>query len=195
MAAIFVSILISVICLLLLFLFFIRTDAPAAETPAPKHIDLSIAGLSAVCILDLDTLLGDRDYRKLRGKPELRRTSERFRRDRRRIVLMWLEELRSDVNVLWQFRRFLVGDGLPVTFREEVTVASAALIALLYLKIVRIAVFILGPFATFHALRNAKILVEDLSILGGALLTRVPASRKAEIVERWAQHLRALRAA
>lgn len=195
MAAIFVSILLSIICLLLLVLFLSRADGRPAETSAGKLNEDSIAGLSSTCIPDLDSLLGHGDYLILRATPELRPISDRFRRERRRIVLLWLEELRHDVSTLWKFRRFLVRDGLPVAFREEVTIASAAVIALLYLRIVRTAVFILGPFATFHALRQAKALVEDLSILGGAVLSRVPASRKAELVERWAQHIRTLRAA
>src|SRR5204862_5764924 len=88
-----------------------------------------------------------------------------------------------------KFRRFLVRNGLLVSFREEAGVVFAALLALLYLKVVRVAVFIFGPFALHGALGNARLLVERLSTWGIAPLARVPAPRKAEIEQKWQQLL------
>ena len=112
-----------------------------------------------------------------------------FWRDRRRIVLLWLGELQKDVHTLWKFRRFLARNGLLVTFREEAGVVFAALLALLFLKVVRVAVFIFGPFVLHGALGNARLLVERLSTWGIAPLARVPAARKAEIEQEWQQLL------
>jgi len=85
-----------------------------------------------------------------------------------------------------------VRNGLLVTFREEVRVIFTGLLALLYLKVVRAAVFIFGPFALDGALGNARLLVERLSIWGERALARVPAARKAEIEQRWTQQLLAM---
>ena len=107
---------------------------------------------------------------------------------------MWLHDLYSEVNILWELRRFLVRNGLQVTLRDEVSVASAALLAVLYLRIVQVTVFLFGPFFAFHALGKAKLLVEQASTLGAELLARVPAPRKADLEQRWAHHLQVLRA-
>jgi hypothetical protein len=194
MTAIIVSVLVSLLGLLLLFVFFTRVDGTSAPTHASKQSHSAIAGLSAVCGPDLEVLLGNSDYLKLRSRPELKVVCDRFRRDRRRIVLMWLGELQSDLKVLWKFRRFLAGNGLPVTLREEAAVASTALMALLYLKIVQASVVVFGPFAAFQALRNAKLRVEEVSTLGAALLAAVPDPRKEELAERWAEQRQILRA-
>ena len=194
MAGIIVTFLVAILGLCLLFFFSSRFAGKSGENATVKQTHPPIPGLSAAFLPDLDVLSGKDDYRKLAARRELRSVRKRFWRDRRRIVLMWLAELQRDVHILWEFRRFLVRSGLRVTFREEAGVASAALVALLYLRIVRVSVFVLGPLAALGALSIAKLLVQLLSSRGVALLARVPAPRKAEIEERWAQHLVLLRA-
>jgi len=182
--------LLAFLCLFLFVFFFLRLDGIAAKnlTDQTHHV----AGLSAAFLPPFDIIVGNDDYRKLRTMPELKSVREMFWRDRRRIVLMWLGELQKDVHVLWKFRRFLVRNGLLVTFREEVSVVFAGLLALLYLKVVRAAVFIFGPFALYGALGKARLLVERLSIWGEGALARVPATRRAEIEKRWTQQLLAM---
>jgi len=192
MVGIIVTFLVSALGLCLLFVFFLRHDGTVGKLPSDKQAHVPVAGLSAVFFPPFDIIVGNDDYRKLRSRPELKSVSEMFRRDRRRIVLMWLDELRKDVHILWEFRRFLVRNGLLVTFREEVRVIFTGLLALLYLKVVRAAVFIFGPFALHRALGKARMLVERLSIWGEAALARVPATRRAEIEQRWTQQLLAM---
>jgi hypothetical protein len=157
-----------------------------------KEVHTPIAGLSAVFLTPTDILLGDEDYRKLCTNPELKAVRQRFWRDRRRIVLMWVGELQRDIHILWKFRRFLVRNGLLVTFREEVAIVFEALLALLFSKVVRAVVFFFGPFVLHGALGSTRFLVEGLSTSVVAPLTRVPASRKAEIELRWIQQLPAM---
>jgi hypothetical protein len=178
------------LCLLFVSLRHRGTDKLSSE----KQVRARIAGLSAVFVPSLAIIVGNDDYRMLSTRPELKSVRKRFWRQRRRIVLMWLGELQKDVHVLWKFRRFLVRNGLLVTFREEVGVVFTGLLALVYLKVMRTAVFIFGPFALHRALGNARLLVERLSRWGEAALARVPAARKAEIEQGWTQQLVAMSA-
>ena len=189
MVGIVLTFLVAALGLCLLFVFFLRHDGTVGKHPNDNQAHVPIAGLSAVFFPPFDIIVGNDDYRSLRSRPELKSVSEMFRRDRRRIVLMWLDELRKDVHILWKFRRFLVRNGLLVTFREEAGIVFAGLLALLYLKVVRAAVFFFGPFALHGTLGNARLLVEWLSTWGLAPLARVPAARMAEIEQRWTQQL------
>jgi len=178
------------LCLSSFFFFFLRFG----DIPKKKFTDQThpITGLSSALLPPFDVIVGNDDYRKLRAMPELKSVREMFWRERRRIVLMWLGELQKDVHILWKFRRFLVRNGLLVTFREEASVVFTGLFALLYLNAVQAAVFIFGPFALHGALGNARLLVERLSIWGEAAFARVPATRKVEIEQRWTQQLLAM---
>ena len=190
MAEIILTFLVAVLGLCLLFVFW--HDETGGKQSTDNQAHASVAGLSAAFLPPYDIIVGNDDYRKLRTMPELKSVREMFWRDRRRIVLMWLGELQKDVHILWKFRRFLVRNGLLVTFREEASVVFTGLLALLYLKVVRAAVFIFGPFALHRALGKARMLVERLSIWGEAALARVPATRRAEIEKRWTQQLLAM---
>lgn len=193
MTGIIVTFVAAILGLCLLFVFSLRAGQTSTREVTFKEVQASVPGLTASLFPDIEVLFGKDDYRKLRGTPELRPLGGRFRQDRRRIVLMWLSELEDDVRLLWEFRRFLVRNGLSVTLREEATVASAAGIALIYLRLSRAAVFLFGPFALPGALKNARSLVQRLSSREVILLARVPAPRKAEIEQKWAQHLLSLR--
>lgn len=187
-----VTFLVSLFGFALLFVFFLGFGQGKVQDNTLKQTyPPPVAGLS-VCGSHFDALFREEDYRKLRMKPELKSVCEAFRRDQRRIALMWLDELRRDVRILWEFRRFLVRDGLRVTFREEAGVVSAALLALIYVNAVRIAVSIVGPFVFVAGLKNARLVVERLSSLDIALLAHLPAPRKVEIEQRWARRLEAL---
>ena len=190
MAGIIVTFLIAILGLTLLLVFSLRPDgASAAKGSTDNQIHLPVAGLSSAFFPPLDLLVGADDYRKLRAMPDLKPICKIFWRDRRRIVLLWSGELQKDVHMLWKFRRFLVRNGLPVTFREEASVAAIALLALLCLKVTQVTVFVFGPFALHRALRNAHFLVERLSVSGAAPLSRASATRKAEIERMWKQNI------
>lgn len=179
--------------LLGLFLLLVFTrERTAQEQSTDREAHVPIAGLSAAFLPPFDIIVGSDDYRRLLNTPELNSVCAMFRRDRRRIVLMWLDDLRKDVHILSQFRRFLVRNGLRVTFQEEASVVFRGLLALLYLSVVRAAVFAFGPFALQRALGNVRLLVEQLSSWGVAALSRMPDTRKAEIVHRWTEQLMAL---
>lgn len=190
MTQIFLTFVVSVVGLVLLIAFLGKAEGTGAKDHGAATGDrFSVAGLSSASVTHLDVLLGKDDYSKLRTRTELKSISKRFLRDRRRIALLWLAELQADLRTLWEFRRFLVRNGLQVTLREEAGVASAALVALIYLDIARAAVFILGPFALSGVMRNAGLLLQLLSRRSAAPLSRVAAARRAEIEHQWANHL------
>lgn len=161
------------------------------HAPARSHSEsrASIAGLSVDKVCDLEVFFGDRDYLALRSRPELKPVCAKFLRDRRRITLLWLGELQNDVRLVWEFRRFLVRNGLPVTFREEVSIASGACFALLYLAVARAVVLACGPIALSRAIRTARVPVQRLSTRGADLLANIPAAVRAQIEQRWSRHV------
>ena len=176
-------------CLSLLLLLFFKPETPSERN---RIASPAIAGLSTTHLQQLDILLGNEDYRKLRATPDLKALSVKFRRDRRRIALLWLGELQRDVRIVWKFRRFLVRNGLPVTFREELAIAFGASLAVLYLKTVWFLVFVSGPFVLSEMIRSARLPVERLSMRGASLLARAPASTRTQIEQRWAKHVLAM---
>lgn len=192
MIGLIVTFLICLLGLVLLFFFFLPRDRSAQEDA--EHTHELVAGLSSASTHNLSVLFRNDDYLTLLAVPELRSVRKRFWCDRRRIALLWLAELQNDVTILWEFHRFGVRNGLPVTLREEGRIAFASLSAFVCLRVVRVAVFLMGPFSAFRALKNAKLLVEELRDLGGTLLTRVPDPKKGELQQRWAHHLGILRA-
>ena len=175
------------VCLGLSLFLVLRPEHPA--TQSEPEIRDTIAGLSAARAQSFQMLFGEADYTALRAKPELKLVSAKFRRDRRRIALLWLGELQRDVHVVWEFRRFLVRNGLSVTFREEAAIGGAACFALAYLNVARLIVFMFGPFALSGAVRSAKVPVERLSGRGAGLLSRAPDAMRVQLQRKWTQHV------
>jgi len=179
--------LITFVCaFLFLFLFFAPQRARTKDRP---EISETIAGLSAANAQSFDMLFGDRDYRALRSRKELKAIAKKFRRDHRRIALLWLGELQRDVLVVWEFRRFLVRNGLPVTFREEAIIGAGACFALAYLNVLQTTVFLCGPFVFSGAVRSAKLPVERLSGQGADLLSHAPDAMRAQLQSEWTRHV------
>lgn len=191
MVGIIVTFLVAILGLALLLVFFLSPDGPsAAEGIADTRGHLPLTSLSDPFLPPLDILVGADDYRKLRAMPDLKPVCKMFCRDRRRIVVLWLGELQKDLHMLLKFRRFLVRNRLPVTFREEAGIAALALLTLVCLKVAQTGVFVFGPFAFHKVLRNVRFLVERVSILSVAPLARASGARKAEIEQLWRQHIR-----
>lgn len=189
MSQIIVTFLIALACLCSFLVFFLRQRPLSSHTAARV---LSIEGLLAVHTRYLDVLLARDDYDKLRTRSELKPVREKLWRDRRRAVLIWLDDLKRDVRVLWEFRRFLVSHGLPVRFREEFAINFLAWLALLYLSFARATVFVFGPFSFSRVLRSARMPVERLSTRGATLLARFPSDIRARIERDWVRQVAVL---
>ena len=194
MAGIIITFLAAFLGLCFLWLFSLPVERTSKGDATLEQAHPSVPGLSAMFSPDLEIFLRRDDYHKLSATPELKSVAAEFLKDRRRIVLMWLSELGGDVRLLWEFRRFLVRNGLSVTLKEEAGVACTGLWTLIYLRLIRTVIFLFGPFALPGALRNARSLVQLLASQGVVHLARAPASRKAEIERKWVQHLLLVRA-
>jgi hypothetical protein len=174
-------------CLSLFLMLLLRPESAAALPES--EIGDTIAGLSAASAQHFEILFGDVDYRALRSRQELKPISAGLRHDRRRIALLWLGELQRDVRIVWEFRRFLVRNGLSVTFREEAAIGCGACFALAYLNVLQITVFLCGPFVFSGAVRSAKFPVERLSGQGANLLCHAPDAVRAQLRSKWTRHV------
>lgn len=187
MIQVVVTLIASLLCLCaFIFLFVRRADL---STRAGQRSDLHVTGLNGVHFPDIDILSGYNDYRLLVKRSELKSVSAKFREDRRRIVLMWLKELQRDVRVLWEFRRFLVKNGLAVTFREELAIGTTAFITLMELRVLRLLVLTFGPYIPRHALRRVRLPIRQLSGQSVAILSRAPSQTRERVEELWAKYL------
>jgi hypothetical protein len=187
MIEIAITLLVSAVCFCaFVFLFLFQGELPSEVDHACRS---HVAGLKSVYFPPFDVLAGYEDYRALVRRPELKSVSTRFRKERRRIVLMWLQELRRDLRLVWEFRKFLVRNGLPVTLRDELAVGLTAFAALTYIGILSLTVFVVGPFVPRGVLRKVRAPVERLSIQSAALLSRTTNKTRLQIEEMWAQHL------
>jgi hypothetical protein len=173
--------------LCLFFLLFLKSKRP--PTPRESDVRSTIAGVSAASACDIETLFSDDDYRMLSARPELKPLRLEIRRDRRRIALAWLTRLQREVHIVWEFRRFLAANHFAVTVGEEVEIGSTACLALLYLHVVWVIVFVCGPFALRGGLRRAGAPVRWLSSRAARLLARAPAAVRMQLEQKWAQHV------
>lgn len=175
-------------CLCLILVVF----SGVRQSPAERETSLkgrTLAGLSGASVEQLDLILQSRDYRSLDGPPELRAARSRLRRDRRKIALMWLTDLQNDVHVVWRFRRFLVRNGLSVTFQDEAGILVAALLSLASLTAARTTVFVCGPFAFVGVVHATGMTVKRLSQRCDGLLSSVSGEKRSAIEQKWEQEV------
>ena len=172
--------------LVLFLLWFLSGQPRATDRALPLGALDQILSLRGLAFHKSDLLLDEGDYRMLRSKPDLRRLARQLRRDRSKIVLLWLRLLQEDVRNLWRFRRLLVRHGVSVELAEECRIAATAVLALALLFSLRVVVLVAGPFALAQMLRGARGQVEMASRLCAELLSRVPLAGRAEIGRQWA---------
>jgi hypothetical protein len=189
MIPIAIAVSIAFLCLALFVAFFAKREAGPAKNSSEQHCP-AIMGLSG-SFEYFDTVFSCDDYNKLRARPELGLVLRQYRRDRRRIALMCLGELATDVRLLWEFRRFMVCNGLPVSLREELAVGFLAFSALLCLNFARMIVVVLGPFSLAGVLRLAKLPVERLSSHDAILFAGLPVTIRMNVERDWAHKLAA----
>lgn len=132
-----------------------------------------------------DQIFNARDYRLLRSNPALSVTARRFRRERRRIALMWFCLLREDLRKLHRFRGFLVQSGLSTSLSEEIQVGYQLCCAVIALNLMKMVVFVFGPFALEGFSRRARLPIEGMSRASAKLLNRLPSSQWQSVAREW----------
>lgn len=172
-----------------LFLVFLKIalQGPSASAPDSSAVlavrqMVSLDGLSFAAGL---RLLDSTEFDMLGSTPELREVAATYRKERQALALVWISLLRSDVNGLWRFRRFLVRNGVSATMGEEMQILSDAVRAMLVLTFLRVVIMTFGPFAFSGAARNAHRMVEQMSEASARVLDRMPRHGWAEVERAW----------
>jgi len=146
-----------------------------------------MAGLEGLSFAHFELLLDDADYRVLRSLPALRQIARQFRKERAELVLLWIGLLLGDLKNLWRLRRFLVRCGAPSGFGEELQVLLCYSSSMILLHVVKLLVRTCGPFALRAATRRAGTLVVGIAHIPALVLSRIPATRWAEIEQNWGE--------
>lgn len=179
---------------LILFLLWALTSQPEVGNKIPPMAPIEqFVSLPGLAFEAADLLLNDADYRRLRSHAALRTLAQKLRRERGRIVLLWLRLLQQDLMSLWRFRRLLVRNGASVRVGDEIRVAVTALQALLLFSSLRFLVTLAGPFALYSLMSSARNRVEKSSRLCAGLLAQLPQSKWPEIQRNWAAEATILR--
>jgi hypothetical protein len=181
------------VCLFWFLVFVTRREPRPSESEVIDHS--ALGGISTGNTVQLEILLGIDDYRKLKTRPELKLTCARLRQDKRRIALLWLDDLGRNVDLAWEFRRFLVGNGLTVTVRDEIEIGVGACLALACVSAARIIVLTCGPFALRSVGPSTIRCVTSVWGRAALLLSHVPAAARAQLQQKWTQHVLTLNAA
>ena len=141
---------------------------------------------------DATNLFSDTDYRLLASEPLLRSLAQELRKDRRDIALEWLRELQKDVFSMWRFRSFLTRLGVAASIRNELSEAVRSLLLLSLLRVVRVSIRLLGPYAFGKTAIAVRTSVENLKRSCAARLSDLPRERWPQIAAEW-QRVQGLR--
>lgn len=173
--------------LLLLFVFgFVARGLRGSASSPPDSARLSkVLLLPALEFPHARLLLSPADYHFLRSAPALSAVARTLRRDRGRLLNLWLAQLQGDVLKLWRFRRFLSRHGVTAGAGEEVSIALSAVSLLLILSLFRVTVTLAGPFAITGVLSAVPRLADTTRAACARAFAQLPASRAAEIRSAW----------
>jgi hypothetical protein len=158
----------------------------------PKNADASaltavsqMVSLAGTSFVQGDRLLDDAEYRALRSNPALSSVAAQLRKDRRELTLLWIATLLSDVKALWRFRRFLIQRGAPTRPGEEWIIVRSLIAAVIFLNLLKLSVFALGPFAFARMARYASTPVNTMSQAAASVLGRIPSAGWPDLERAW----------
>jgi hypothetical protein len=174
------------ILILGLFVLFLRMPAKESGTLQVVQVELGeLVELRALRFKNFSRLFSDSDYRALRTEPRLFRSAETLRQDRRRLALRWLAALRSDVLSLWRLRRLLTAYGISQGVGAELVMTMRALALLAAIAILRMGVFVFGPFALSGSAQRVRRYIETYTRSCRAALARLPRNKFADFSAEW----------
>jgi hypothetical protein len=157
------------------------TDSDASARAAVCQI----VSLEGTTFLRGDRLLDDAEYRVLRSNPALHPVAAKLQKDRRELVLLWINALLKDLDALWRFRRFVIQRGAPTKVSEEWAILRSFLMALVFLNLLKLSVSTMGPFAFSRLSRNAHRSVDMMSDAAANVLGRLPATGWPDLERAW----------
>ena len=172
--------------LLVVFLLLALQDHPQTDGDGSASTALSqMVTLEATSFVRADRLLDATEYKLLRSNPDLIQVAARLRKDRQEIALLWIDALLKDLNALWRFRRFVVQRGAPSNLGEEWGIFGSFVRALFLLKLLKLSIRTLGPFAFVHITSSAYLPVEAMSRAAARALERIPSSGWSDLGRTW----------
>ena len=174
-----------VVVLIGLSALFRMTNRDAGSRQFPEMQLKDFVELRALSFRNFSVLFSDSDCRILRAEPRFVRIARRLRRDRRRMALTWLGAVRSDVLLLWRLRRLLTAYGISQGLGEETATTASIVSILVFLSILRVCVFLFGPFAFRQTASLARRHIEAYSRSCRAALGRLPKNKLAEFGAEW----------
>jgi hypothetical protein len=177
----------------ILFFVFLKI---AIQGPAPSAPDSNailavrqIVHLNGLSFPNAQRFWDASEFQMLRSTPELRRVTVVFRKERQALALLWVGLLLDDVQNLWRFRRFLVRNGVHANIGEELQILQTAIVAVLFLNLLRILLRVAGPFALAGAAGQGRRLVERMSYASAGVLDRMPRAGWADVERDWQNSL------
>lgn len=156
-------------------------EAPATYGRMAQVVHLP--GLNFACP---ERLFDPADYHAVRGNGAPPFVAGAVREERRRLALLWLRLIRSDVQTLWRFRRLLAAHGVSAGPAEELRTAAAGLAAVALINLLRLAVSVAGPFQAAAFFRASRNRVEVIWQTSAHLFGRIPAGQMEEFERAWA---------
>jgi len=165
------------------------------QGPLTRDVDASavaamgqMVGLKGASFVQGDRLLDDTEYQLLRSNPDLRQVAAQYRKNRRELALMWIDVLLKDLHALWLFRQFVIQRGGAPTKPgedEEWVILRSFVVAVILLNLVKVSVFILGPFALSRMACGARRPVDAVSRAAASALARIPSTGWSDLERAW----------
>jgi hypothetical protein len=153
----------------------------SAQTAVAQMINLE--GLSFTSV---ERLLDESEYVILKSKHNLSEFATDLRRDRRKLLLLWLSMVLRDLKSLRRFRHFLIQQGASTTVKEEWAIWKSMTFAVILLQSLRLSVSVLGPYIPAKMIRRARNSVDLMSKATATVLGRIPSAAWPDIERQWA---------
>lgn len=189
MIALAAALLVALICLCFVLFVFFGLRRLSVERQVPRYYQTLAERLTGG-IEELELIFfQNKDYDLLSARRELAPVRSKLWRDRRTIALTCLAELQNDAHELWRFRRFLVRNGLRVSFQDEAGILVAFLLLLPSLAVARFSVFLCGPFFLLGVIHTTVAAIRRFSQRCDRLLSRLPREKRLELERKWDQKI------
>ncbi len=131
-------------------------------------------------------LLDDSEYELISSNHYLRGVAKRFHRERQQLAVAWISTLQGDLRTLWRFHRFLIRQGAPAQFQEELQILKTYVLSVILLVILKMMIGTGASFALSRSARRAGRLVDTMSQVVANGLARIPQAGWPEVERSWA---------
>ena len=186
MTNLFIFIVVGIALLMAFLLLGLQGPAKVDKDASALTAVAQIVTLQGTSFVNGDRLLDDAEYRLLKSNPDLHPVAAKLWRERRELALLWIDALHRDLRILWRFRQFVIQRGAPTHLSEEWAILRSLIAAVIFLRLLRLSVLTLGPFALTGMTRRARHPVDSMSRAAASVLGRVPSAGWSDLERAWA---------